>query len=74
MGRLLNEADATQYIGGKRGGGTVSPRTMQDWRVKGAGPAYIKLGKRVAYDTDDLDKWLLANRVEPKQGLTGRVA
>lgn len=28
----------------------------------GGGPAYIKLGKRVVYDTADLDAWLARHR------------
>ena len=59
--RRLSEKEAAHYLG------TVSPRTLQDWRITGQGPAYAKLGTRVAYDVADLDAFVAARRVEPKQ-------
>ena len=59
--RRLSEREAAGYLG------PVSMRTLQDWRNKGIGPAYTKLGGRVAYDVADLDAFLAARRVEPKQ-------
>jgi hypothetical protein len=32
--------------------------TLNNMRCIGGGPRYIKLGKRVLYDTRDLDQWL----------------
>lgn len=58
--RRLSERDAAAYLG------PVAVRTLQDWRSKGVGPAYAKLGKRVAYDTSDLDVFVASQRVEPK--------
>lgn len=59
--RRLSEREAAAYLG------PLSERTLQDWRTKGTGgPAYIKVGRRVAYDVADLDAFLKANRVEPK--------
>ena len=60
--RALSEREASQYLG------PVSVRTLQDWRVRGIGPAYIKLGRRVAYEPADLDAFRIAGRVEPKAG------
>ena len=48
---LDEEATATQ-IG-------VSRRTLQDWRVRGKGPAYISISRRcVRYRTEDIRSWL----------------
>lgn len=58
--RRLNEREAAAYLS------PIAVRTLQDWRVKGIGPPYSKLGRRVAYDVRDLDAFLAANRVEPK--------
>ncbi len=58
--RRLSEREAAAYLG------PVGVRTLQDWRLRGVGPAYSKLGKRVVYDTTDLDAFLAAGRVEPK--------
>ncbi|MGH8463081.1 MAG: helix-turn-helix domain-containing protein [Pseudomonas sp.] len=56
----LSEREAARYLG------PISVRTLQDWRTKSVGPAYTKLGKRVAYAIADLDKYLASQRVEPK--------
>ena len=60
--RRLSEKEAAKYLG------PVAVRTLQDWRCNGSGPAYAKLGKRVAYAVTDLDAYLAARRVEPKAG------
>ncbi|WMT70929.1 helix-turn-helix domain-containing protein [Bradyrhizobium sp. Ash2021] len=36
--------------------------TLDKLRVTGGGPRFIKLGKRVLYDTLDLDRWLEAQK------------
>jgi predicted site-specific integrase-resolvase len=36
----------------------VSPRTLQRWRVEGRGPAYRKLGTRIAYAERDLQEYI----------------
>lgn len=58
--RALSELEASKYLG------PVSVRTLQDWRARGIGPAYTKLGRRVAYEVSDLDAFKAAGRVEPK--------
>ena len=39
--------------------------TLAHWRSEGRGPAYIKIGSRVAYRGTDLTRWLLARTVVP---------
>lgn len=63
--RRLSESEAATYLG------VLSVRTLQDWRRKRVGPAYSRLGRRVAYSTEDLDAYLAASRVEPK-GVTSQ--
>lgn len=41
----------------------VSRRTVQDWRVEGTGPDYIKLGRRVRYRMSDVQAWMDRERV-----------
>ncbi|MFP5077037.1 helix-turn-helix transcriptional regulator [Rhizobium sp. YIM 134829] len=36
--------------------------TLEKLRLTGGGPAYIKIGKVVVYDPDDLDRWLASHR------------
>ncbi|MFC3816627.1 helix-turn-helix transcriptional regulator [Lysobacter sp. GCM10012299] len=57
--RPLSEREAADRLG-------LSPRTLQDWRRRSCGPAFLKLGKRVAYRPTDLDEYEAACRVQPK--------
>jgi predicted DNA-binding transcriptional regulator AlpA len=40
----------------------MKPKTLDNWRSKGGGPPYLKLGSRVIYDDDEVDAWLAARR------------
>lgn len=40
----------------------LSVSTMNKLRVHGGGPTFLKLGRRVVYDSRDLDLWLEARR------------
>lgn len=40
----------------------LSASTLNKLRVFGGGPAYLKLGRRVAYSLSDLDAWLATKR------------
>jgi hypothetical protein len=53
----LTEAEAAMYI-------CMSRVWLRVQRMRGTGPAYIKIGRAVRYDIRDLDKWLEAHRVE----------
>ena len=48
---LLVTQDAGGYIG-------VSPGTMCNWRSKGVGPKYLKVGGLVKYQLSGLDKFI----------------
>lgn len=39
--------------------------TLAHWRSEGRGPAFVKLGSRVAYRGADLNEWLEAQTVRP---------
>ena len=41
------------------------PSTLAHWRSEGRGPAYIKIGARVAYRGDAINSWLAALTVQP---------
>jgi predicted DNA-binding transcriptional regulator AlpA len=53
--RMLRTPDAAAYCGS-------SASTFEKLRLNGGGPRYVKIGRRVVYDPDDLDAWLAANR------------
>ncbi|MDX2264117.1 MAG: helix-turn-helix domain-containing protein [Hyphomicrobiales bacterium] len=52
---LLTTVEAADYL-------RLSPRTLEDMRVTGAGPRYFKLGpgkrSKVVYRREDLETWL----------------
>ena len=39
--------------------------TLANWRSQGKGPAFVRLGKRVAYRGRDLNDWIDAQTVRP---------
>lgn len=39
-----------------------SPRTAERWRTTGAGPTYVKLGRKIYYRRGDVRDWLRAQR------------
>ncbi len=53
---LLTTDDVSEYIG-------VSKSTLAKWRMTGLdGPAFIKLGAKVAYDKIVVENWLESRR------------
>ena len=47
---------------------TIAPySTMAHWRCESRGPAYVKLGSRVAYTGRALNEWLAARTIQPKE-------
>jgi hypothetical protein len=36
----------------------VHPRTLANWRARGRGPRYIRIGRRPFYRMRDLEEWL----------------
>ena len=41
--------------------------TLAHWRSEGRGPAYVKIGARVAYRGTDLNAWLASRTIKPKE-------
>ena len=37
-------------------------RTLEDWRLTHAGPPYLKLGRHVRYDVQDVLAWVREHR------------
>ena len=48
---LLTTHDAAAYL-------HLSPRTLENWRLRGGGPRYRKLIHRVVYTQLDIDTWV----------------
>jgi transposase-like protein len=43
----------------------VHPSTLAQWRRKGRGPAFMKLGKVIRYNSVEVAAWIYRNRVAP---------
>jgi hypothetical protein len=54
---LLGEADTSQYI-------AMSRPWLRLQRMRGTGPAFLRIGRSIRYDVRDLDTWLSSHRVE----------
>ena len=57
MESLLTTTEAAPRVG-------VSAGTLENWRVAGTGPRFIKSGRRVLYDPVDIEAWKEANRFQ----------
>ena len=51
----LRTTGASAYTG-------LAESTLEKLRVHGGGPLYIRVGRVVVYDPDDLDAWLEAHK------------
>ena len=56
MHKLLSETEAAPLIG-------VAVGTLQNWRVSGTGPKFIRVGRLVRYDPADVEAWRAERRV-----------
>ena len=50
----------------------LSERTLERCRVSGFGPPFCKLGRRVLYRQDDLDRWITSRIVRSTSIAEGR--
>jgi len=39
----------------------LSQRTLEPHRLTGAGPKFVRLGRRVLYRREDVEEWIAAN-------------
>ena len=57
MQPLLDTAAAAPLLGATVG-------TLENWRVAGTGPKFIKCGRKVLYDPDDIAEWRASRRFQ----------
>ena len=55
MARLLTAGDAAFYL-------RLSIHTLNAKRSAGTGPIFLKLGGRVFYRPEDIERWILSRR------------
>ena len=54
----LDESETAKQVG-------VTKATLANWRWRGDGPAYLKIGRTVVYLQADIDEWKASQRVSP---------
>ena len=52
---LLTTREAARRLG-------LAVGTLQNWRVRGQGPAFIRLGRAIRYDEGDLARFIAQGR------------
>jgi excisionase family DNA binding protein len=60
MDRLVRERVLAEQLDVARG-------TLRRWRAEGGGPRYVKIGRSIRYDPDDVQAYLKAARTLPGQ-------
>ncbi len=57
---LLTEVQAADLL-------SLSVRTLQAWRTRAFGPAYVRAGRAIRYRRRDLFAWMDANTVSSRE-------
>ena len=67
ISKKLRPKEAAEYLG-------LAPSTLAKMRLRGDGPPYAKLGKRVVvYETCDLERWVAERKRVSTSALVPRV-
>ena len=56
MRKLLSTTETANLLG-------LARNTLEHARVKGSGPPFIRLGRRVRYRSEDVEAWVSERRV-----------
>lgn len=54
--RMLRTPEAAQYLG-------LSESQLEKWRQTRSGPPFARFGRAIAYDQQDLDRWIADQKV-----------
>ncbi|WP_447648084.1 helix-turn-helix transcriptional regulator [Microbacterium forte] len=55
LASLITPSELAEALG-------TTERTLSEWRIRGSGPAYLRIGRSVRYVPHDVDSWLLAQQ------------
>jgi predicted DNA-binding transcriptional regulator AlpA len=55
--RFWSEEEVSAFTG-------IPIRTLQDWRLRRKGPAFVKAGRLVRYDEREVECWMASRTVE----------
>ena len=59
MTKFINEEEVAEIIG-------LSVQTLRNWRCQQRGPAYIKAGRAVRYDPEDICAFMQRKKIDPE--------
>ena len=57
----LDERQASKVLG-------MAVQTLRNWRHQRRGPVYVKLGRSVRYQMDDLENYIQKQKIDPEGG------
>ena len=60
IGKVVDDYSAADELG-------VAVQTMRNWRCRGQGPAYLKLGRSVRYRVEDIEQYKWKKRIDPEK-------
>ena len=58
MKKYINERDAAEFM-------SLARQTLANWCFQRKGPPYIKLGRSVCYDINDLELYMTSRKIDP---------
>ena len=59
MSPVVSDDRAAEVMG-------VAVQTLRNWRHQGRGPAYLKIGRSVRYQLEDLKRFMENKRIDPE--------
>jgi DNA-binding transcriptional MerR regulator len=60
VAQAINETEASALLG-------VAIQTLRNWRHQRKGPAYLKLGRSIRYQIEDIKSFMEAHRIDPEK-------
>ncbi len=60
MGENFDTRGAALFLG-------MSPATLAVWRITNRGPSYLKLGRRVLYRRESLERFQASHTIDPER-------
>ena len=57
MSNLMNEKEVASFLG-------LKPQTLAIWRMRKEKIPFVRMGRRIAYRREDVEKWLEAQRAQ----------
>lgn len=62
---LLDETQSAKKL-------KLSRQTLANWRCARKGPPYSRLGSRIFYQEEDLEKFVTQKRIDPEAAVSAR--